>query len=170
MINKTSRVYRGRVVPTTKNRRHRQYGDHTPSNASTEAYSLCLQSTNLTWIIKVSANQYHVTISLDQISRSFLSFLLVKVCVHIWLLVCVFVIFNISHQKLKHPPEWQYTLTTARVEIFYDGPWGTVCDDAWDINDAKLVCKQLGYQQASRALISEELLLVKDQVWSQIRD
>ena len=30
-------------------------------------------------------------------------------------------------------------------------------------NDAKLICKELGYQQASRALISEEPLMIKDQ-------
>lgn len=43
---------------------------------------------------------------------------------------------------------------SGRLEIKYLDEWGIICDDDWDINDANVACKMLGYKSADSAYLS----------------
>uniref|UniRef100_A0A8C9W0R8 Lysyl oxidase homolog n=1 Tax=Scleropages formosus TaxID=113540 RepID=A0A8C9W0R8_SCLFO len=47
---------------------------------------------------------------------------------------------RLAGEKRKH--------NEGRVEVFYDGEWGTICDDDFTIHAAHVVCRQLGYVEA----------------------
>ncbi|XP_078607293.1 uncharacterized protein LOC144879573 isoform X3 [Branchiostoma floridae x Branchiostoma japonicum] len=57
------------------------------------------------------------------------------------------------------------TAYEGRVEVFHNGQWGTVCDDSFGIDDANVVCRQLGYGSATEARGSAGFGEGSDRIW-----
>ena len=39
--------------------------------------------------------------------------------------------------------------TSGRLEVYYSGRWGTVCNDFWSSTNTRVACRQLGFSSSS---------------------
>ena len=74
----------------------------------------------------------------------------------------IFFCFTALPVRLQGPSS---TNGTGRVEVFYNGKWGTVCDDKWDLKDAQVVCRQVGYKYAIKAILSGKASVGSGPIW-----
>ena len=56
-------------------------------------------------------------------------------------------------------------LNRGRVEILHNGVWGTICHDYWEMPDANVLCRQLGFEGALVALRSAAYGKGTGEIW-----
>ena len=77
----------------------------------------------------------------------------------IYLLVNIYAYFTAVRLVNSYLPH------AGRVEVLYSGIWGTICSDYWDLQDAEVVCHQLGYDGALRAVSNAAFGQGTRQIW-----
>lgn len=56
-------------------------------------------------------------------------------------------------------------VSEGRVEIYHDGKWGTVCDDNWDMADARVLCRQLNFPGAKSIVTGKDYGQAPGPIW-----
>ena len=76
--------------------------------------------------------------------------------------ICFFLYFTAIPLRLQGPLSGN---GTGRVEIFYRGRWGSICDKGWHISRARIVCRELGYKYTIRAIKRVEVPVGVGKIW-----
>ncbi|KAJ8029153.1 Deleted in malignant brain tumors 1 protein [Holothuria leucospilota] len=58
-----------------------------------------------------------------------------------------------------------FSAVSGRVEIYHKGRWGTVCDDYWGEEDARVACRQLGFDLGATAFSSARFGQGSGPIW-----
>lgn len=75
-------------------------------------------------------------------------YILIKFFSIIMLIICV--LFSASNVQLRLAGG--LNRYQGRVEIQVFGQWGTICDDSFDVREANVICRQLGFQRYVNAV------------------
>ena len=96
-----------------------------------------------------------MAVSYIYIKHNYLAILVCKLSIHMYVRTyiheCHWIHFNCYIQTLTTvaPPNIRLVGGSneyeGRLEIFWNGVWGTVCDDGFGNVDAAVACRQLGY-------------------------